>query len=87
MTDGAVSWQVRLRVEQQVWMVRKSSRWHIWMAVDSLMKTSAPQFGCSYLKLQEEIRAGNINLSIWHLMASKLLNWITQKYTAVTQST
>lgn len=53
----------------------KSSRGHIWMAVDPLMKTST-QFGYSYLKLQGEIRARNINLSMWHLMPSKLLNWI-----------
>lgn len=63
MTGGAVSRQVRLRVEQQVWMVRKSSRWHIWMAVDSLMKTSATQFGYSYLKLQGEIGQGTLILA------------------------
>lgn len=53
MIDGAVSRQVRLRVEQQVWTVRR----HIWVAMESLMRLSTRQFGYSHLQLQGEIRA------------------------------
>lgn len=72
MIDGAVSRQARLRVEQQVWTVRT----HIWVAMESLMRMSTRQFGYSHLQLQGEIRARDINLSVWHLMIRKLLNWI-----------
>lgn len=76
MIDGAVSRQVRLGVEQQVWTVRNTSRRHFWVFVESLMRMSTRQFGYSYLKLQGEIRDKDINLSMWYLMAPKLLNWI-----------
>lgn len=76
MIDGAVSRQVRLGVEQQVWTVRSTSRRNFWVFVESLMRMSTRQFVYSYLKLQGEIRDKDINLSMWYLMAPKLLNWI-----------
>lgn len=59
------------------------------MAVDSLKKTSATQFGYSYLKPQGKIRARDKNLSIVASDAIKAieLDKITPKNTDRTQRT
>lgn len=76
MIDGTVLRQERLRVEQQVWMVRSKSRRYFWVSVESLMRMSTGQVGYSHLRLQGEIRDRDLNVSTWPLMTSKPMNWI-----------